>query len=52
VTKFGVIFLVLLAGAALAGLAQPRSEGRAAVDGPATRLFLYVSPFTTSFAGG
>ena len=36
-TKFGVIFLVVLAGAALAGLAQPRSEGRGPVDGPATR---------------
>ena len=36
-TKFGVVFLVVLAGAALAGLAQPGSEGRAAANGSATR---------------
>ena len=36
-TKFGTVFLVALAGAALVGLAQPRSGGRALVDGPAAR---------------
>ena len=36
-TKFGTVFLVALAVAALVGLAQPRSRGRAHVDGPAAR---------------
>jgi hypothetical protein len=36
-TKFGVVFLVGLAGAALVGLAQPRPEAPARVDAPAMR---------------